>query len=164
MALRSRAKTSDTRIKAAKRRTQAMKLRISGLTHREIAAKLKVTEQRVATILKEEIERLNQIRMETAEHMRRLEYDRLDKMLNSVWPKVLKGDCQAISTGISIMNRRARLQGIDLADTDAPAGGNVVINVTERVVTRETLTTNNGNSDAIEADPTACGPKRLPAK
>src|SRR5439155_20819796 len=97
MALRSRSKTSDTRIKAAKRRTQVLQLRESGLSHKDIGKRMGFSEQRSLTIVQEELNRLNTIRTETADQVRRLELNRLDKMLKANWPKAEKGDFKAIS-------------------------------------------------------------------
>jgi hypothetical protein len=92
-----------------------------------------------------------------------LEYDRLDKMFNSLWPKMQKGDCQAISTGLSIMTRRARLQGIDLADTDAPPVGPMVLNINPVLVTRDSLEKQitNGTNGTLEGSAAASGSTKV---
>lgn len=50
---------------------------------------------------------------EPAEEVRQLEVARLDRMMRSLWERVLKGDAVAINACLSIMDRRARYLGLD---------------------------------------------------
>jgi hypothetical protein len=155
--LRSRTKTSPARIGRCKHATMVMKLRLEGLTHREIGNRMGFSEVRAFRICQEELDRLNAIRAETADQLQRLEVSRLDMLLRAVWAKAKEGDFRAIDRVLSIMERRAKLLGLDLADKDAPPGGNVTLNVTEVLVNkREDIT--NGDGEA------ASGPAALPAK
>jgi hypothetical protein len=47
------------------------------------------------------------------EEFRWQELDRLDRMQVALWPRAMKGDDRAISTIVRLMERRARLVGID---------------------------------------------------
>ena len=47
------------------------------------------------------------------EEHRQQELDRLDRMQVALWPRAMKGDDKAINTIIRLMERRARLVGID---------------------------------------------------
>jgi len=51
--------------------------------------------------------------IETAEEIRRLELERLDAMLFAIGPEVRKGSYGAIDRALKIMERRARLLGLD---------------------------------------------------
>lgn len=50
---------------------------------------------------------------EPAEDVRRMEIERLDRMLNAMWEKIDEGDEKAITAGLKVMERRARLLGLD---------------------------------------------------
>jgi hypothetical protein len=47
------------------------------------------------------------------EELRKIEEDRLDLAQAAIWTKVLQGDYQAIQTLLKIMDRRAKLLGLD---------------------------------------------------
>jgi hypothetical protein len=48
-----------------------------------------------------------------ANELREMETDRLDRLQAAVWPKALAGDNKAVDTILKIMDRRARLLGLD---------------------------------------------------
>ncbi|HKJ76511.1 MAG TPA: hypothetical protein VKA64_04830, partial [Gammaproteobacteria bacterium] len=63
---------------------------------------------------------------EDAEEVKRLELERLDRMLLSLWPKVTNGDPQAVEKALKVSERRARLLGIDAptrGELSGPGGG-----------------------------------------
>ena len=51
---------------------------------------------------------------ESVAEIRALEAGRLDELQNAVWPQAKAGDMQAVNCVLSIMQRRARLLGLDL--------------------------------------------------
>jgi hypothetical protein len=145
-----------------------MKHRLEGLTFRQIGERMGFSEQRAYRICQDELNRLNAIRAETAEQMQRLEVGRLDELLKAVWSKAKKGEFAAIDRVLSIMQRRAKLLGLDLADKDqSPGGAQVVLHISEVVVNREALSNGKSSEAAngtIDADTAARSPKRLPGK
>jgi hypothetical protein len=52
---------------------------------------------------------------EPADDVRKQELDRLDRLQVAVWNRALKGDDKAINTVLRLMERRARLLGLDAA-------------------------------------------------
>jgi hypothetical protein len=106
-------KNSKTRIAAAQRHTEALQLRLAGLTYRQIGERLGYTEQRAHRVVTEELARLNAERAEQAAEVTRLELERLDALLAVVWPKAERGEMGALDRVLAIMNRRARLLGLD---------------------------------------------------
>jgi hypothetical protein len=50
---------------------------------------------------------------EPADEVRKQELDRIDRLQVAVWNRALKGDDKAINTVLRLMERRARLVGID---------------------------------------------------
>lgn len=106
-------KSSPKRARAAERRTQALELRKQGMTFAQIGAALDCSEQRAHKIVTEELRRLNEHRAEQATEVARLELERLDALLAGVWEKAKGGDGPAIDRALAVMNRRAKLLGID---------------------------------------------------
>jgi len=112
-------------IRVLTRRTMALECRRNGMTYRDIAAKVKkiwkakfkeelrythrAAHKDVQIMLKEMLVKT----AETVEQVRELEKQRLDQLFFAVWPRALKGDEKAISNILSIMTRRARLEGLD---------------------------------------------------
>ncbi len=52
---------------------------------------------------------------EPADEVRKQELDRIDRLQVAVWNRALKGDDKAINTVLRLMERRARLLGLDAA-------------------------------------------------
>jgi hypothetical protein len=133
--LRPQSKTSKERITRAKRGTQFMKLRIEGLSFEEIGAQMGVSTQRAFKIIKDELALLNRKRAETAEECIRLELSRLDDMLKPLWAKCKAGDIGAQAAVLRLMDRRAKLLGLDFSDRKENSGsGNIVLNFEEVIV------------------------------
>jgi hypothetical protein len=102
---------SPRRIEAAERRARALELRKAGATYDQIATQLGFANRggayrAVATALKE-------ITAEPAEEVRALELERLDAMLLGLWPQARKGSNGAVDRVLRIMERRAKLLGLD---------------------------------------------------
>lgn len=56
---------------------------------------------------------MKQMIREPAEDVKNLELARLDTMLKALWPAVLQGKWLAIDRALAIMDRRARMLGLD---------------------------------------------------
>jgi hypothetical protein len=115
-------KASAVRIRAAERRSEALRLRKGGTTYAQIGRELGVSEQRAHRIVTQELARLNAERAEQAAEVTRLELERLDVLLAGVWAKAQAGDGPAIDRVLSIMGRRAKLLGIDAPEKRELAG------------------------------------------
>ena len=129
-------KTSGERLTAAQRRSQALALRRQGETLKTIAGELGCGVTRVHQYVAAELQKLNEQAGEDARLMRKLEAERLDRATTGIWPKVIRGDLLAIDRLIKIMERRAKLFGLDgptkTAATDnygdnPPRGGVVLV-------------------------------------
>jgi hypothetical protein len=87
--------------------------RLSGMSLREIGAaetpaiSPQAVHQMVKRVLAERVS-------ETVEQARTLELMRLDAMLGAIWKNALSGDIACIDRCLAIMQRRARLIGLDL--------------------------------------------------
>lgn len=97
------------------RETQVLELRRAGLTFDAIARELKISGGRsdAHKLYKRALTRTLQ---EPAAEIRQLEADRLDRLQVSVWAKAMRGDLGAFDRVIKVMERRAKLLGLDHAD------------------------------------------------
>ena len=118
MSGRGESKLSPRRIAAAERARQALELRKGGASFPEIARRLDFKGPGAA--YKAIARTLNRTLQEPAEHVRKLELERLDRLFLAIWPRAKRGDLQAIEKALSISQRRAKLLGLDAPDKIAP--------------------------------------------
>ena len=113
--IRARSDTESRKLRGRALEEEALKLRMAGLSYSQIAQHLGVSKSTAHKAVIRALDRLNQRIAEEAEQVRRLELERLDVMFRSLWPQVLKGNQGAIDRALRIMERRARLLGLDAA-------------------------------------------------
>lgn len=89
---------------------QAIELRAAGATFREIGSALHIDHTWARTLV---IRALDEVTYEGADHMRRLEGQRLDRLQRAAWAKAIAGDLKAIAEVRRLMERRAALFGLD---------------------------------------------------
>jgi len=116
---------SARRALARKREADALELRLGGATYEQIAARLgyKNRSGALRAVLRS-LDRL--IEPQDVERMRRLELERLDRLLLGIWFSAVRGDAQAIDRALKILERRARLLGLDAPvrqELSGPGGG-----------------------------------------
>jgi len=100
--------------KAAEREAKELKvleLRRAGFTFQRIAEEVGYATPSGAQRALERIMTRNV--PQAPEEFRWQELDRLDRMQVALWPRAMKGDDRAIGTIVRLMERRARLVGID---------------------------------------------------
>lgn len=113
----SESKTSPRKAQGREREIRALDLRISGMNYRTIAQQLGISESGAYKAVVRALKRLNEQIIERADEVRRMELDRLNKMLRGLWPAALKGNQGAIDRVIKIMDRRARyIPGLNTPD------------------------------------------------
>ncbi len=100
------------RLAAMAKAAQALELRKAGCTYQQIKAQLGYhhTSSAQAAVTAA----LKYMLKEPTDEVRAMEAARLDSLLMAVWPAAVKGDHQAIDRALKIMDRRARLLGLDL--------------------------------------------------
>jgi predicted transcriptional regulator len=99
------------RITAAERRTEAIEMRKRGMSYKRIAEELGYSS---ATAVSSTINKaLRELPQEGASNLRKIELERLDQLLDAMWDKAMKGDGWAVDRCLKIMERRAKLMGID---------------------------------------------------
>lgn len=116
-------RSSPRKIEAAERRIQALDLRKAGLTYQAIADRLGFkspasAKKTVDTALDE----MREIYREQAEQLIELECQRLDRLLQGLWLKAAGGNPRAVEAALKIMERRARLLGLDSAQKKELSG------------------------------------------
>ena len=94
------------------RHLQALELRKAGVSYRHIAQQLGYSgvsgaHSAVARALKQVIQ-------EPGAQVLQLEVERLDALLLALWPNAKRGDYGAIDRVLKIMERRAKLLGLDM--------------------------------------------------
>jgi len=102
---------NDARVKREEsRRSEALSLRMAGLTYSQIAERLEISETAASELIGRTLEHGN---APEVDELRALENARLDRSQASIWSRVLEGDTQAIDAFLRISQRRARLNGMD---------------------------------------------------
>jgi DNA-binding CsgD family transcriptional regulator len=95
------------------RAARALDLRIAGATYRQIGRQLEVSEKTAYFDVQEELGRLDAVVKAKAERLRDLEARRLDQLTVALTAGVRAGDPRAVAAAVRIMERRARLFGLD---------------------------------------------------
>lgn len=90
----------------------AINLRRTGMTYSEIAHELGYSDH--AGALRAVRRGLQRALQEPADDLRQIEATRLDRAQEKIWAKVEEGDPKAITVLLRIMERRAKLMGLDM--------------------------------------------------
>jgi len=107
----SESKTSKRRIKAVERQRDALELRKAGATYQQIADQLRFRGPSGA--YKSVMSALKKTLQEPARDVRLLELSRLDALYVEVYRMARQGVLGAVDRCLRIMERRARLMGLD---------------------------------------------------
>lgn len=91
---------------------KVLDLRRAGLTWTRIAEEVGYADHTGAyAAYKRAIKRTMQ---QPADELRTQELDRLDRLQLAIWPNAMKGDTRAVLTIVRLMERRAKLTGLDM--------------------------------------------------
>ncbi len=124
MATKKSARTTRARV----RRKTALQLRAQGLTFEAIGVRLGVSKQAAQKSYNVAMAALADETKADAEHLRTLELVRLDEIQAGLHPKSAKGSHLAAAAEMKVMERRARLLGLDAPknlELSGPNGGPV---------------------------------------
>lgn len=108
------------REKAAARRVRALELRKQGLSYRRIGAALGVSGKTAFTDVMDALADLAELQRGKAEDVLKLELERLDDLLFSMYAQAKRGDQGAVDRILRIMDRRSRYLGLDAPQKIAP--------------------------------------------
>jgi hypothetical protein len=109
------AKSSVRRIRTTEKTLKALELRKRGMNYSQIGEKLGCSRSTACRYVLSELENLADKCREEAVHVRDLELQRLDALYLKAWEAVEGGDLPAIDRCLRIMERRAKLLGLDAA-------------------------------------------------
>jgi hypothetical protein len=115
-------KTSDTRLKAQATRRQVVELRMSGATITQICERLGIGRATAQRHIEKAMADVQADIAGPAEQVKRMHYARLERLLLGAWGNAAKGDNQSIDRIIKILERQAKLLGLD-APTKLAHGG-----------------------------------------
>ncbi len=110
------AKSSVRRIRTTEKTLKALELRKRGLNYTQIGKKLGCNRSTACRYVLSELENLADKCREEAAQVRDLELQRLDALYLKAWEAVEGGDLPAIDRCLRIMERRAKLLGLDAAE------------------------------------------------
>jgi DNA-binding CsgD family transcriptional regulator len=106
------AKRAVKRLKAADRRVEVLDYRRAGLSIRQIATAMGISPTTAQHDIDHHMKAASNRATDVAVELFNLEQERLDDMLQAVYPQILAGDNNAIFTGLHIHDRRVKLLGL----------------------------------------------------
>ena len=135
----------------AERDSRIFGLKKSGLSNQDIAKRFNMTAAAVAAATRRQLGRLNSEAWLSYPEVLRLELERLDELQKSLWPLtqfrrevlddgsevMLEPDQKAVTTVLGIMDRRAKLLGMNVERTEIAISGlegREVVDVTSSLV------------------------------
>jgi hypothetical protein len=121
---KSKAKEKSAKEAAqAKRYSEVLEYRISGMTLEEIGKRIGVSKPRAHAIVKDAIAAT---KSENVAEARKLEAERLDRIVFAHWQAAMQGDPKASEIVMKTMDRRAKLLGLDEPTKIAGADGGAI--------------------------------------
>ncbi len=111
----------------AERRKRALDLRLAGATLAEIAEAHGVS---ITTAHKDIRRCLSDIPKASADELRKQEIARLDKLQNACWQDAIHGDLSAIDRALKVIDRRAKMLGLDAPQQVEVTGVDVDLDAT----------------------------------
>lgn len=141
--------STEQKVEIAERRKRVLDLRLAGVTYRAIAKAEGVSH---ATIVSDVQAALADIPRHSADELRQVETERLDQLQRAVWGDALKGHLGAVDKALRIVDRRARLLGLD-APQQVQISGDVDLDATaEKIMQAAELAFRaaNGEDEAQE--------------
>ncbi|GAA3144817.1 hypothetical protein GCM10010466_39880 [Planomonospora alba] len=102
-------------------------MRLAGVSYEVIAKQLGYSSRSaVCQDIKRALAKSMKEEQESAEELLKLEIDRLDRLMASVWPAALDGDVKAVEAAERIIKRRCGLLGLDLINRNGSGDGDLV--------------------------------------
>ncbi|MFW6030978.1 MAG: helix-turn-helix domain-containing protein [Myxococcota bacterium] len=92
------------------RRIRALDLRLAGATYRQIGRELGVSHTQAQKDVKAMV---REYATEPATEVRHQELARLDRLMMGQWRQAMAGDSESVRNVLAIMDRRAKLLGLD---------------------------------------------------
>jgi hypothetical protein len=109
----ARNNTNAARARKLERQGRALELRRMGWGYVEIASALGIGKSQAHRLVKAGLAEAYATVVSEATELRAEELSRLDAMLSGLWPDARKGDVLSVDRVLKIMERRAKLLGLD---------------------------------------------------
>jgi hypothetical protein len=106
-------KTAPRKVERRRRIAVALDMRIKGATYQQIGDALGVTLQSANRMVLAGVAEWNATIRRDAADLIALEYARLERLHAAVWDQAIAGDPAAVDRVLKIMERRAKLLGLD---------------------------------------------------
>lgn len=97
----------------SERQQEALELRMRGMSQRAIGDAMGISQQAVAYHLKNALLEYQKDIEKNAAKIRAIELSRLERLQAAVWQPALDGNLEAVDKAIKVMDRRAKLVGLD---------------------------------------------------
>jgi len=102
------------------RRVKAFEMRKAGLNYREIGKSLNISEAQSFRDVSSVMKVLSEQTLTEATSLREMETARLDKLQAALWPGAIGGNARTVEVLVKLMERRAKLWGLDMPIKIAP--------------------------------------------
>lgn len=112
--------TSAARIEAAETRKKALEMRLLGMPYRRISENLGISVSTAHKAVTKGLVELEKSQEDAAKGVLQMELDRLDQLQFAHFRQAVKGDGAATDRVLKIMDRRAKLLGLDAPSKIAP--------------------------------------------
>jgi hypothetical protein len=133
MGIKPHSKNSPTRIKATRRRMEALKWREKGLTFDAIGDKMGISGPVAYKLVKAAYGWLQQRMEERASDVLTLECSRLDALFKSYFDKAKAGDLKAAGLCLKVIERRQSLLGLNLVKHEVKVQNEFSVNVLRQI-------------------------------
>lgn len=113
-------KTGSRAVQRAERQAKCVQLRKAGFTYQEISSQVGITRSAAYKLVAAAMAEHKTTSAQETQELRALEAARLDHATRSIWTQVLNGNHGAIDRLLRIMERRAKLLGLDMPTKVSP--------------------------------------------
>jgi hypothetical protein len=147
--IRKGKKTGDRALEAKMRQARALDMRVAGFQYPDIAEELGYRNK--GSAYKAVMAGLKAMMQEPANELRRMEIARLDEAIRVLYPPVLRGSLSHVDRLLKVMERKARMLGLDMPiehrHSGAGDGGGIEITI------KRTITSDPKIAQAVDTVP-----------
>lgn len=115
-----KAKSGPEMVRRTLQQRQTLELRRSGMTINEIGMQIGRDKSTVFRYLEAALADVREEIRQTADKLRELELSRLEKLLFGLWGTAIGGDVPAVLAVLKVLERRAKLLGLDVTVIAVP--------------------------------------------
>ncbi len=116
----SRGQASDDKLSAAAAKAKAVQLRMAGFTITDIAEQIGKSKSQTHRYLKSALEDYARDAAEAAQELVAIQEARIERMIRGLWSKAIQGQVGATDRVIKLLERQAKLHGLDKPTKIAP--------------------------------------------